>query len=411
MSGAIMPEPCAMPAIVTVCPPISTVAEAPLGKVSVVMIARAAASTPPGDRSAFNSPIFAVIRSWGSGSPMTPVEDEKTRASGRPSASATADVTLRTASIPALPVNALAFPEFTTIAAPSLEPLPTFASQSSTGAARVDDRVKAPATAVPGAHSTSMTSARPAYRTPAAAVAKRTPSMTGSSGKPSFGARGETAGTVSAAVSAAAFSLFFSFLTLVASFLSFLADLAIEILFLEERHVPDHRWIDLARFDARNIRRFGQLRNSRLDRCTLKPVDDFVPHLLESRRRRLARLVQLYDVPAELRLDRVGHRALVHRDDGFLERRDHHPLPEPAEIAAIRSGRASGPFPREFGKIGAGLQLREDRLRLFLGFDENVRSVVFHFRLDRAVLCVVGRLYGLLGQAVAGVVVCDLRRG
>ena len=48
MSGAIMPEPLAIPAIVTGTPSISAVAAAPLGKVSVVMIARAAASMPSG---------------------------------------------------------------------------------------------------------------------------------------------------------------------------------------------------------------------------------------------------------------------------------------------------------------------------------------------------------------------------
>ena len=50
-------------------------------------------------------------------------------------------------------------------------------------AARVAERVKAPATAVPGTSRTSITSVRPWYRTPAAMVAKRTPSITGSCGK------------------------------------------------------------------------------------------------------------------------------------------------------------------------------------------------------------------------------------
>ena len=44
MSGAIMPEPLAKPLIRTVAPSIVAVAVAPFGKVSVVMIARAAAS-------------------------------------------------------------------------------------------------------------------------------------------------------------------------------------------------------------------------------------------------------------------------------------------------------------------------------------------------------------------------------
>ena len=45
MSGAIMPAPLAMPLIVTVVLPSLTVAVATLGKVSVVMIAFAAASS------------------------------------------------------------------------------------------------------------------------------------------------------------------------------------------------------------------------------------------------------------------------------------------------------------------------------------------------------------------------------
>ena len=48
MSGAIMPEPLAKPAIVTGTPPSSTRAAAPFGKVSVVMIARAARSAAAG---------------------------------------------------------------------------------------------------------------------------------------------------------------------------------------------------------------------------------------------------------------------------------------------------------------------------------------------------------------------------
>ncbi len=44
MSGAIMPEPLAMPPMMTGAPPMRTVRVEPLGKVSVVMIARAASS-------------------------------------------------------------------------------------------------------------------------------------------------------------------------------------------------------------------------------------------------------------------------------------------------------------------------------------------------------------------------------
>ena len=74
----------------------------PLGKVSVVMIAWAAISMASSRRSATRAGITAVIRSYGSGSPITPVEDENTRLAGRPSASATPPVTAATASSPDL---------------------------------------------------------------------------------------------------------------------------------------------------------------------------------------------------------------------------------------------------------------------------------------------------------------------
>ncbi len=48
MSGAIMPAPLAMPAMVTSTPSMATVAAASFGKVSVVMIARAASTMAPG---------------------------------------------------------------------------------------------------------------------------------------------------------------------------------------------------------------------------------------------------------------------------------------------------------------------------------------------------------------------------
>ena len=50
MLGSIMPEPLAMPLMVTVTPPITAVADAPLGKVSVVMMPRAAGSHLSSDR-------------------------------------------------------------------------------------------------------------------------------------------------------------------------------------------------------------------------------------------------------------------------------------------------------------------------------------------------------------------------
>ena len=134
---------------------------------------------------------WAVIRSWGNGSPITPVEDENTRSSGIESSDATALVIALTASPPLCPVTALALPELTRIAAPlSWDVLPILRWQSRTGAARVLDRVNTPATAVPAANSASITSSRPLYFTSAALLAKRTPSMAGSLGN-ALGASGD----------------------------------------------------------------------------------------------------------------------------------------------------------------------------------------------------------------------------
>ena len=138
-------------------------AEAPLGKVSVVMIARAAAAIPSSSSAPARSPTIPAMRAAGSGSPMTPVELENTRFTGTPSAWATAPVTVSTAFCPCAPVKALALPEFTMIAAPVLLSGTPFslAWQSRIEAARVEDFVNAPAMAVPGARRTSITSVRP----------------------------------------------------------------------------------------------------------------------------------------------------------------------------------------------------------------------------------------------------------
>ena len=94
-------------------------AVSPLAKVSVVMMARAAAAMAPLSSVSASSASLAVIRSCGRGSPITPVEDENTRVSGSPKTSATAAVTARVETTPFLPVKALELPELTMIAAPS----------------------------------------------------------------------------------------------------------------------------------------------------------------------------------------------------------------------------------------------------------------------------------------------------
>jgi hypothetical protein len=78
MSGAIMPEPLAKPLRRTATPSISAVAAAPLGKVSVVMIARAAGSHASADSRSTARGSAARSLSAGNFSPMTPVEETNT---------------------------------------------------------------------------------------------------------------------------------------------------------------------------------------------------------------------------------------------------------------------------------------------------------------------------------------------
>jgi len=94
---------------------------------------------------------------------MTPVDEVKTRPCGRSSAAATAAQTASTEACPRAPVKALALPELIRIAAPwgASPPCASLAWLSRMQAARVDDRVKAPATVLPGAMRISVTSLRP----------------------------------------------------------------------------------------------------------------------------------------------------------------------------------------------------------------------------------------------------------
>jgi hypothetical protein len=65
-----------------------------------------------------------------------------------------------TAAMPARPVKTLALPEFTTMARTA--PPARHSRHHKTGAPAVSDRVKTPATVLPGASSASIRSSRPA---------------------------------------------------------------------------------------------------------------------------------------------------------------------------------------------------------------------------------------------------------
>ena len=117
MSGAIMPAPLAKPLMVTVALPMRARAVATFGKVSVVMIARAA--RVHSRRAPRRRPVWPARRrtlSALSGSPITPVEARKTSSRLQPTAAAASFAVKVQASRPVLPVKALALPELTTSA-------------------------------------------------------------------------------------------------------------------------------------------------------------------------------------------------------------------------------------------------------------------------------------------------------
>src|SRR6185437_4421126 len=86
MSGAIMPAPLAMPLTVTVVLPMRAVAVATFGKVSVVMIALAAARKSPALARVARPFMTGANLAASSGSPITPVDAKKTSAALQPAA-------------------------------------------------------------------------------------------------------------------------------------------------------------------------------------------------------------------------------------------------------------------------------------------------------------------------------------
>ena len=148
-----------MPLMVTVAVPSFTVAVATFGKVSVVMMARAASSQPPGTASCARVSSTPSNLPASSGSPITPVEARNTSPVLQPTALAAIDAVSVVDWRPVLPVKALALPEFTTSA--RAWPAFSLARHHSTGADGHFDRVNTPATVVPLSSTASSTSVRP----------------------------------------------------------------------------------------------------------------------------------------------------------------------------------------------------------------------------------------------------------
>ena len=105
-----MATPLAMPPSVTTRPFTSTRSAASLGRVSVVMMASAAARPPCGESDFTSFGIAARTLSIGNGTPMTPVAAISTCVCGTRSRSATVLVISRASLTPRSPVQTLAQP-------------------------------------------------------------------------------------------------------------------------------------------------------------------------------------------------------------------------------------------------------------------------------------------------------------
>ena len=150
-----------------------------------------------------------------------------------------------------------------------------------------------------------------------------------------------------------------------------------------------------------DLRRAMQLR----DRVALRLLGDIarrlVLDLLEGREALGARILDLDDVPAELRLDRLGHFALLQLERRFGEFRHHAVLGEPSEVAAV-AGRVLGKLGRHLGEVLAALDAGERRLRLVLGRKQDVAGVDFFLRRLGLRGLVIGLALRLLGRRRLG---------
>ena len=111
MLGWIIPDPLHIPPTRTVTPPTSTSTWAVLGRVSVVMIARAADSPPSGLSVSHACAIPGLIASIGRKRPITPVELTSTWSGSRSSLSADSFAISSASRNPCAPVQAFALPE------------------------------------------------------------------------------------------------------------------------------------------------------------------------------------------------------------------------------------------------------------------------------------------------------------
>ncbi len=145
MLGAIIPAPFAIAPTRAATPPTANGTVTSLGRVSVVMMARAAKAPPSQDSAATARGIPSRSLSMGRWTPMTPVEATTTSSGRHPKAVAVSDAISRASRSPRSPVAALAHPAFTTTA--RAWPPRRCSRETTTGAAWARFVVKTPAAA------------------------------------------------------------------------------------------------------------------------------------------------------------------------------------------------------------------------------------------------------------------------
>ena len=173
-----MPEPLAIPVIVTVMSLSVICLDTALATMSVVMMACAASSQLSSRSPAAHAGNPEIKRDNGNASIITPVENGSTCSALQLNMFATSAQVARAATNPGSPVPALAFPVLTT-SARTPSPAARCSRATITGAAQKRLCVKTPATVVWGAKCTSSKSLRPGFLMPASAVPISTP-LTGS---------------------------------------------------------------------------------------------------------------------------------------------------------------------------------------------------------------------------------------
>src|SRR5256885_188092 len=175
MSGWIMPAPLAIPPTVIMPAGVSKRTAQCLGRVSVVMMARAASGPASAVRCAAAAWRPVVICSSGSGTPITPVERTSAVRAGRPAACSAAWAIARAAARPGAPVQAFATRAF--MATARMRPGRSASRSASyvTGAARSAFLVNTPAVAQLVALTSSATSGAPSAFSPACAAAALKP--------------------------------------------------------------------------------------------------------------------------------------------------------------------------------------------------------------------------------------------